>query len=142
MFWASHQNDPKNRLNRPLSAPCPQQDPKSIGNPFCIVLYIFKNLQKHRFHCKTNDFGMFIASKTFSFLYSFFMFFQHRPWEALLDGPCADLASTGRFWCHFRFSGFPKSKFWGATSRNKIVFELPSGVGVGVLAPTLLFHKP
>jgi hypothetical protein len=29
--------------------------------------------------------------------------FQNRSQRPFLGGPCADLASTGRFWCHFRF---------------------------------------
>ena len=38
----------------------------------------------------------------------FTMFVQNPSQRAFLEGLGADLASTGRFWCHFRFSGFPK----------------------------------
>ena len=38
------------------------------------------------------------------------MFVQNRSRRAFLEGLVADLASAGRFWCHFRFSGFPKRR--------------------------------
>jgi hypothetical protein len=65
------------------------------------------------------------------------MFFQKRSREAFLEGPSADLASTGRFRCHFRFSGFPKNDPWDPIFNHKIDFSLPGGMGQGTLAPTL-----
>ena len=49
----------------------------------------------------------------------FFMFFQNRSRRPFLEGPGADLASTGRFWCHFRFSGFPKRRLLDTCFRQK-----------------------
>jgi hypothetical protein len=47
------------------------------------------------------------------------MFFQNLSWRPFLEGPGADLASTGRFWYHFRFSGFPKRRHLDTISAQK-----------------------
>ena len=42
----------------------------------------------------------------------FFMFFRNRFQRVFLEGPGADLTSTGRFWCRFRSWGFPQSQLF------------------------------
>ena len=59
-----------------------------------------------------NDFQGLNPSKTFRFRIKnslrSHVFSKTSPQGAFLNGTCADVASTGRFWYHFRFSGFPK----------------------------------
>jgi hypothetical protein len=50
------------------------------------------------------------------------MFFQNRSRRAFLEGPGGDLASIGRFWCHFRFSEFPKRRLIGAMFAQSVYF--------------------
>ena len=65
------------------------------------------------------------------------MFFQNPPKKTFLEGQSAHVEATGRFWCHFRFSGFPKRHILGDHSRLKNDFSLPGGAGRSVLDPTL-----
>jgi hypothetical protein len=67
----------------------------------------------------------------------FFMFFQNRSRRPFLEGPGADLASTGRFWCHFRFPGFPKRHQLDTLFLSKIDFRLPGGMPETIIRPTL-----
>ena len=65
------------------------------------------------------------------------MFFQNHSRGPFLEDPSADLASTGRFWCHLRFSGFPKKRPLDRLFRRK---SSKSRVGRSIrddLEPTL-----
>ena len=56
------------------------------------------------------------------------MFFQKRFQGPILEDRCADFASTRRFWCHFRFSGFskrhPLDNLFHSKSRQKWLHQM------------------
>ena len=53
----------------------------------------------------------------------FFMFFQNRSRGPFLEGPRPDLYWKVGFWCHFRFSGFPKRRLFEHLFAQKVTFE-------------------
>ena len=92
-----------------------------------------KNIEKHP--C-LQSVCLFSFPKPFVFLSGFhwlLIFFQNLPQGALLEGLGADDASTGRFGCHFRFTGFPK--------RHPLAFQLPSDQGSEVNFETIELLK-
>ena len=134
--------DPGPRHNRPFRAPGSIWDQiLLIWEPFFHRFSdFFQNLQKHFWSLQLHTFNGFSPSKTSHFPTQFsliFLFFQNRSWGLFLAGPGADLSSTGRFWCHFRFSGFPKRHLLGAIFAQKVDLELPGGRAETVLGATL-----
>ena len=66
---------------------------------------------------------IFRPPRIFHFLSCFhyvFMFFQNRSWRPSLEGPGADLVSSGWLWCHFRFWGDPKDGPWNHFSDQDV----------------------
>ena len=111
-----------------------------LGAVFTSIVRLFQKLAKARLEPTVSHFQWFSTIKNLIFrsdFHRFFMFFQNRSREPFLEGPGADLSSTGRFWCHFRFSGFPKRHLWGAIFAQNVDLELPGGRPETVLGATL-----
>jgi hypothetical protein len=89
----------------------------TFGSHFGIDFSTFFKNRKTLILMTLTWFWHVFLSQNLSFFGLFFIDFsciyRNPPKRAFLEGPSADLASTGRFWCHFRFSGFPKRHILG-----------------------------
>ena len=83
----------------------------SLNISFGIDFRLFQKLA-HRFRFETNNFDMFIASKSIHFpikILLLFMFVQNSSQGQFLEGPGADLYWKVGFVCHFGYHFRPKS---------------------------------
>ena len=140
-FLASHQKVKNQRISRSWRPLSPFWIKKhDFWHPIGHQLFdFFKNLQKRRFHCKTNTLGMYSASTNCHFRSKFvwfFMFFKtaragSRCWSLLKSWICVQ----------FRFSGLSKRYLLDTVFGLKGFKGEVLLVTGSVLAATLLFTK-
>jgi hypothetical protein len=103
----------------------------TFGSPFWLNSSTFFKKRKTLILMTLTWFRHVFLSHNLSFFGSFFIDFsciyRNPPKRAFLEGSGADLASTGRFWCHFRFSEFPKRRLLAHHFRLICRKKLPGG---------------